>query len=327
MNLSGRPLLDTAPDHELFAGRDDELARLIDLADRGVNVLLIGERGAGKTTMLRQLAYRLRQIDSEQRPVFVEGRLAENPRMFIELVRSRLGLPSSNGGASPFEEADLPALVAALRAGVTSGRRVVLVDELHAGTVGATIFGRLRDELWQLPITWVVAVTEDDAGVLQTPPADAFFEEVMRLEPLSWDEQRKILEARLGREGALIAAQIDEGNPRRLIMLARAATDSGVSVMKRQAALTDRWEAVRKLGRPASMLMAELESLGPSSASDERLLGRLGWTRSRAVQVLRELEANGLVTSSFVKGPSGGRRKLYRPVDPFDGDDGEGEGE
>lgn len=321
MTLSGRPLLDTEPDHQLFAGRDDELARLIDLADRGVNVLVVGERGAGKTTMLRQLAYGLRQIDSESRPAFVEGRLAETPRMFIDLVRNRLGLPAGNGGAPPFEDADLPALVATLRDGVPSGRRVVLVDELSAGTVGATVFGRLRDELWQLPITWVVAVTEDDAGVLLTPPADAFFEEVMRLEPLSWDEQRQILEARIGHEGALIAAQIDEGNPRRLLMLARAAKDSGLSMIKRQAALTDRWAAVKKLGRPASMLMAELESLGPSSASDEKLLGRLGWTRSRAVQVLRELEANGLVTSTFVKGPTGGRRKLYRPVDPFESEE------
>lgn len=318
MNLTGRPLLDTGPDHALFAARGDELSRLVDLAGRGVNVLLIGERGAGKTTMLRQLAYALRQLDPTHRPAFVEGRLADTPLMFLELVRNRLGVSTPNGGVPAFETADLPAIVGSLREAVSNDRQVVLVDELAVNTVGATVFGRLRDELWQLPITWVVAVTEDDAAVLRTPPADAFFEAVVELEPLSWDQQREILEARMGNEGAMIAAQVDEGNTRRLLMMARAAKDSGTSVAQRQAELTRRWEEVKKLGRPASMLMAELESLGPSSASDEKLLGRLGWTRSRAVQVLRELEANGLVTSSFVKGPSGGRRKLYRPVDPFE---------
>ena len=57
------------------------------------------------------------------------------------------------------------------------------------------------------------------------------------------------------------------------------------------------------------MLMAELESLGAASASDEALPKRLGWTRSRSVQVLRELEDAKLVTSSLVKGESGRPRK------------------
>lgn len=78
-----------------------------------------------------------------------------------------------------------------------------------------------------------------------------------------------------------------------------------------------RWDsAVATPGRGASMLMAELESLGANQRSDERLLSRLGWTRTRAVQVLRELEEHGMVTSSIVKAASGRPRKLYRPVDP-----------
>ena len=314
MNLSGRPLLDTEPDHQLFAGRDDELRRLVDLVRHGTNTLVIGERGAGKTTLLRQLAFVLRQENASS-PAFVEGRLADSPRQFIELTRSRLGMPPVNGD-SPFQDTlELPGLVATLR-DATSDRRVVLVDEVTP-EVGATLFGRLRDEMWQLPLTWVVAVTEDDAAPLQTPPADAFFEAVLRLDPLSWDEQRQVLEARLGSEGAMIAAQIDEGNPRRLLALARSAKATGVSAAQHQAAMIRRQEEIDKLGRPATMLMAELESLGPSSASDERLLERLGWTRSRAVQVLRQLEKEGLVTASFAKGPSGGRRKVYRPVEPF----------
>ena len=95
MNLSGRPLLDTEPDHQLFAGRDDELRRLVDLVRHGTNTLVIGERGAGKTTLLRQLAFVLRQENSWS-PAFVEGRLAASPRQFIEVTVRRLaGIPLS----------------------------------------------------------------------------------------------------------------------------------------------------------------------------------------------------------------------------------------
>src|SRR5690606_39495712 len=112
-----------------------------------------------------------------------------------------------------------------------------------------------------------------------------------------------------------IARQIDEGNPRRLLALARAARVTGTSPAEQQEAMARRQVEIAKLGRPATMLMSELESLGPASASDERLLQRLGWTRSRAVQVFRELEDSGFVTASYVRGPAGGRPKVYRPTD------------
>ncbi|HEX6947948.1 MAG TPA: AAA family ATPase [Acidimicrobiia bacterium] len=313
MTLSGRPLLDTEPDHQLFAGRNEELYRLLGLVRGGVNTLVVGDRGSGKTTLLRQLAFVLRR-DAGSAPAFVEGRLAETPREFLDLVRARLGLPPY----APIEGdlVELPAVIGALGEAVTESRRVVLVDEVSP-SVGATIFGRLRDEVWQLPLVWVIAVTPDDAAALRVPPADAFFEAVVPLEDLTWEEQRELLEARLGREGAEMAAQVDEGNPRRLIALARAAKETGIPAALQQEAMERRRAAVAQLGRPATMLMAELESLGPVSASDQRLLQRLGWTRSRAVQVFRELENAGLVTSAFAKGPAGGRQKVYRPVDSW----------
>ena len=330
MDLSGRPLLDTKPDQALFAGRDAELDRLLFGVERGRNVLLLGARGSGKTTMLRSLAHQLRQRFPDAPPSFVEGSMAEDVTGFLELARYRLGLAplalhsvqreQTLFGASPGASLDdtllLPELVAGLRDAVPgNGRRVVLVDELPSEAIAQTLFGRLRDELWQLPLTWVVAVRPDAAGVLRQPPADAFFDVVLLLEPLSKDAQRAILEARGGVQGKRIASKIDEGNPRRLLALAREALEGGADPSELVEARARRDAEIARLGRPASMLMAELESLGPSSASDERLLSRLGWTRSRAVQVLRELEDEGLVTSSTVKGESGRPRKVYRPAD------------
>lgn len=328
MELSGRPLLDTKLDHALFAGRQGELRKLLSSVERRLNVLVIGERGSGKTTLLRQLSYALRQKIPENPPAFVEGHLAEGAKLFVDLVRYRLGLNPAVLDPSPLQSTfglmarkaplndslELSNLVSSLREAVPSGRRIVLVDELPAKSVGQALFGRLRDELWQLPITWVVTVAADEGDELLAPPADAFFDVVMELEPLSRNAQREILQARAGGFGEQIADQLEDGNPRRLLSLARDSLQGGAQPAELVRSMGRRDIEVSKLGRAASMLMAELESLGPTSASDEKLLGRLGWTRSRAVQVFRQLEEKGLVTSTTVRGESGRPRKLYRPA-------------
>jgi predicted ArsR family transcriptional regulator len=66
------------------------------------------------------------------------------------------------------------------------------------------------------------------------------------------------------------------------------------------------------------MLAAELEALGWASASDERLLVRLGWTRPRVVQVMAELERGGLVDMREESTGRGRPRKLYRLKPPSD---------
>jgi predicted ArsR family transcriptional regulator len=59
------------------------------------------------------------------------------------------------------------------------------------------------------------------------------------------------------------------------------------------------------------MLAAELEALGPRSASDPELLARLGWTRERVVQVMRVMEKAGLLDHQFEKQGVGRPRKVY----------------
>src|SRR4051794_31886277 len=233
MDLSGRPLLDTDVDRALFAGRESELERLIAAVEGHRNTLVIGERGAGKTTLLRQCALELRRHHPDSLPpVFVEGGLATDVRTFLELVRYRAGLPPEAGGR-PFESLarngrlddtlELPRLVASLAEASVGGDRIVLVDDLLANPTGETLFGRLRDELWQLPLIWVVAVTPGEAGSSLRPPADAFFDARIELGPLSEEKRKRLLEARAGPRGAELAASLDEGNPRRLLALARDA--------------------------------------------------------------------------------------------------------
>src|SRR5665647_3202904 len=51
MKLSGRPLLDTRPDHELFVDRVDEIGRVRAALGQGLNCLLVGERGRGDASL------------------------------------------------------------------------------------------------------------------------------------------------------------------------------------------------------------------------------------------------------------------------------------
>src|SRR5207244_7393427 len=318
MELTGRPLLDTKADGELIVDRDI-LATLQRSAERGLNVLLLGERGSGKTTLLRRLAYRLRNGDAPIEPVFVDGSLAHDERSFLDLLRYRLGLqPAAVNPAATDGTIQILNLVRGLAEGAGETRKVILVDHLPSASVAHSLFGRLRDELWQLPFTWTVAADESERGGYLAPPADAFFDVVLEVPPLTQEEQRRLLEKRIGDENpeaveALVS--LDEGNPRRLLALAREVVERQVDPARLLRALSDRDDKVSSLGRSATMLVGEMESWGPVSASDDRLLERLGWTRERAVQVLRRLEDEGIVVSSQVKGPSGRPRKVYQLKD------------
>jgi ABC-type transporter Mla maintaining outer membrane lipid asymmetry ATPase subunit MlaF len=87
MDLSPRPLLDTSVDQQLYLKRPvhDKIKRLI---ERHNNVLVYGDRGIGKTTLLRAVAYDLRGdgIDA----TFIESRLAKTALELVDLVRTRL---------------------------------------------------------------------------------------------------------------------------------------------------------------------------------------------------------------------------------------------
>ena len=327
-DLSGRPLRDTKPDQRLYSKRREH-GLLRKSAEQGLNVLLVGERGSGKTSLLRQVALDLR--DNGTPTVFIDGKLATDAYSFLELIRFQLGQapnlletvrdrytrafqPRPNLGQATI----LLDLIDALRDPTgDQPRTVLLIDGVPSPEEAHTLFGRLRDELWQLPFTWIVAADERDRAALMRPPADAFFDRLITLTPLSEHEQVRLLRKRVkvhDEEAMQPMLEASAGNPRRLLALARDALEGGNVVGDVLAARAEREAVASKLGRPASMLLAELEARGAASASDEDLLQSLGWTRTRAVQVFSELEKEGLVASEMEKGPAGRPRKVYRPV-------------
>jgi energy-coupling factor transporter ATP-binding protein EcfA2 len=319
-DLRGRPLLDTASDQALYVGRDSEEERLEAALGRALNALVVGARGAGKTTLLRHLAYHLRIAG---RPVaFVDGSTAEDLPGFLDLVAYRLsqtGIRVRTTDRPPRPAA--PSLVDAIEglapAEPPAHGVVLLVDELPGAADAHTLFGRLRDTLWQLPYEWVVAAPEDERSAYLTPPADAFFEVVVALGKLGREQQEELLRTRLGDDAALQPRLLPGGSlyPREVLESVRGALLSGRSAGEMQDLREERAARASALGRAPAMLLEELDSSGPASASDEGLLRRLGWTRERAVQVLRQLEEAGLVTSFPQKGATGRPRKIYAAVE------------
>jgi energy-coupling factor transporter ATP-binding protein EcfA2 len=319
VNLRNKPLLDTAADASLFVA-PAELSRIDAALRQGLNVAVLGRPGSGKTTLLAQLTHRLRE---QGRPVvFVSAQHADDAAQVLQVVRKELA--DTGAVPKPLRDAarqstdpERPEELVRTLAIPADEPTVVVLDDISA-QAGHELFGRLRDVLWQAPIGWLIAARSEDRGLLAAP-ADAFFEVVVDLEPLPPEQIGELLRRRLGDDAGRVPvdklADASRGNPRRALELTREVV---IDRHELASVLTDqakREARASELGRAASMLLSEIQALGHSvSASDEELLGRMGWTRNRAVQVLRQLEDASLLQSYTDRGPRGGTAKMYSIV-------------
>jgi ABC-type cobalamin/Fe3+-siderophores transport system ATPase subunit len=308
MRFRNRPLLVDGVDEELYVARPAVEERLRDEVRAGRNALLIGPPGSGKTTLLRKLAADLRAAGATV--AAVNASLAEDGVGLLALVADALGAAVTLQETPRGGESGAPLrLLAALDWVPADEPAVVLVDGTIDADAAYDVFGRLRDQLWELPHTWVLATTEERSGALRTPPADAFWPARVDVPPMREPEITRLLRNGLSvAERARIAHRMpEEATPRRVIGLAQDLLN-GRPV--EQSAASDR------LGGPEATALAALEALHrPASAGDEELLARLGWTRAYAGRVLAELLAAGAVRS--FPGPVNGQGrppKLYEPV-------------
>ena len=325
--LQARPLYDSDPDAALFVA-PTSWARLVAAVRHRFNVALVGARGAGKTSMLRQLQRQLR--NDGDRVVFVDATGATDVGSLVTAIEtemvgrrgalSELGSEVASAAGAP---AGGPAgstsirVVQRVRALGEHPAAVVLVDCAHGAPAAHALFGRLRDELWQLEHRWVVAVEDSERSILLSPPADAFFDQVLSLS-MTAPELLELLRKRAPELPETTLHRIAEqtATPRSALQAVRDALLSPAADDPLAATLW-RQETAAALGRPHSMAMYELEALGGASASDEEFLRRLGWTRARASQVLGDLAESKLVTASDEQTPGGGRpRRVFRPAEP-----------
>jgi energy-coupling factor transporter ATP-binding protein EcfA2 len=328
MMLSGRPLLATAADRRYLVDRPEADAALGHV-QAGMNTLVLAERGMGKTTLLRHLEGRL-EDETSINAVYLDGRALSDAAMILLAVRNRLrGLRTRIGESlraaaitltpNPIEarNEDVLLLVQELAAETKKRKACVLLDDPDPETAHR-LFGRLRDELWQTGLVWVVAGDRARRQQYLTPPADAFFERTIELAPLTDSQQRDLIRRRMDRQDnrELLDVRVESGHPRALLTALRDAANSSDDVHALLARRAERQtRAAGRLGRLESMMLAEIEDGATASASDPDWTGRFGISRQRAQQALAALEREQLVRAERLPGPSGRPRKVYRRVE------------
>ena len=319
--LGQRPLTASDADHRLFANRSSELQRVQRALDLGLNAYVWGSPGSGRTSFLRQVE----RTRSDARYVRLHGLETLSARLdeVERALRSSEALPRDRvnplGQAlAAFTTTQYQIVADPLRhlKWVTSeqhdeGPFLVLVDDLDSKGC-YEMFGRLRDNMWELPIQWVVTGTSAHLS----EPTDTFFDVLVELPPFDQEglddlvrrraksgttDERETLQSRAD----LALAAIAPCTPRRALSALR---DLYLSDDIAEAAnQLSRFQSARSGLKPtAAKVLDALMHSGPTHAGDEQLLAEVGVTRSRVVQILSELETKSLVTSRRV-----GRRKLY----------------
>jgi energy-coupling factor transporter ATP-binding protein EcfA2 len=315
IELRTRPLRATHADAAYLVQRASDMATLASALSYGFNVMIVGERGSGKSTLVNMLAARLEEQDSLV--VQVPGGRFDSAAGALLGITRQLVAGTSGGpeNADPVPRVGADELEAAYRgladaSGALPGPVVITVDGL-APTLVHEIFGRLRDEIWALQLQWVLTGNIEEKAILLAPPADAFFEQIITLAPLTGPEVDGMLALRdpdgdLDPAVRTLIAERSAGNPGRALVLARQALISPDPVSEiNRGSVIDQVE--QDLGEPAARLADDLARNGPSGPSDPQLLRRIGWSRPRAYQVFQALQQAGFVEVSSERSGRAGR--------------------
>lgn len=323
-NLSQRPLRDREEDSSLFVpplGYDAALWT----ARQGLNTLILGVRGQGKTSVLHQMERALRQpAHSDRPPVFVDLEAAESAGVALQLLVAagsrvtRRPLSWIPPIALPNESAEDGATRAWLDQLTELPACVFLIDNVRPEEIGFQLFGTFRDRLWEMPHQWIAAA-DKLAGRrwMLRPPADSFWEEVIDLD-YTTDAALELITRRLGNPPPWADAIVKNvgANPRQLLRAVLAAVRDQEQPGDSLGDWEDWHRRVADLDRRPSMLMAELSARPPVSASDPDLLESLGWARTSLLKTLEDLEREGFVESWSEPDGTGRPKRLFTATEP-----------
>ncbi len=198
-----QPLAQSRADQRRFVDRTRETDAIIGAVNASQPVLLLGERGSGRTSLLNHVAWLLARQKEPRDTVMVSGELASNPSQLLGVLVARVQRLAEPGGPrgrwiedlralsmpdGPFGQVAQPAILMELvdllgeRLAALERPVCLMVDGIAPSVAHAT-FGSLRNELWALQgAAWVVAGDSAAEALYREPPADAFFERTVRLD-------------------------------------------------------------------------------------------------------------------------------------------------
>ena len=316
MVSASRPLRATAADQALLVGRGDALDQVRNAVAAGLNVLVDSAPGGGRTSLVNAVAFEstvaavVRGGGADASNLLARcitafsGRRAEASSGLDDLCVQFVDYLDSGGGDLRRRRAE---------PGVP---QLIIVDDAEPQAL-FDLLQYLRDVLWDPRVVWLVTARTPERPVILRPPADAFFDVRVHLDALNTTDAMRLL-ASHDRDFAHHHQSIADavgGNPRALVRaLQELHTGQSSEVLTR--ATTQHRGQVGQLSKPAQTLVAALETLGACSASDERLLKTLGWTRARVSQVLSELRDNDMVEQGALNQAVGRPRKVWRLKTP-----------
>jgi hypothetical protein len=330
--MFSRPLAATGPDQRRFVNRATEAERMVGALTASQNVLLLGEPGSGRSSVLNRVGWLLeREHDTDHVVVGSEG-VGDAAQLLGVLVARVRRLDGRGRGEwlddlralsmpdGPFGQVVEPALLMELvdllgETVAARARRVCLMVDGLAPRVAHAVFGTLRNELWAIDgASWILAGDTADGPLYREPPADAFFPITVELGPLSDGDARRLLKAHgeeLDADALRQVLDAGAGNPRRLL---RAAADIHAGVppaAARRPADVERAAAVA--GPLAARLVEYVVDHGPVSASDTKMLRQVGASRQRVSALMHQLEDADLLQSAEKRQPG----KRGRPTRSF----------
>ncbi len=183
MLRSQRPLTGSDADRRLFVDRSAEMGHLARAAELEFNVLVLGERGSGVTSLMYQHQRRLQ--DSSRSAHYARAARTDKLADLITVIRIAVEgprAPAFLGGENIFQALYAggdPDALRGLRRLVTAETRsapqkaTIILDEMHNAELVHELFGRHRDDMWQLPFRWVVCGLLTRSSDYLEPPADS----------------------------------------------------------------------------------------------------------------------------------------------------------
>lgn len=320
------PLAQSRADQLRFVDRKAETDAIIRAVGHSQNVLLLGQPGSGRTSLLNHVAWLLGRREDSPHTVLVSGEVAHDAAQLLGVLVARVQRLAEPGGTrgrwledlraismpdGPFGQAAQPAVLMELldllgeQLAALEHPVRLMVDGI-APSVAHAVFGSLRNELWALPgAGWIVAGDSAARPLYLEPPADAFFAQTIELGPLDDADAAELLRAHVPE---LTNAEVEQavaaggGNPRRLLRGA-ASLQQGI-VPTATGELPH--EAAVVAGPLAGALVEYLNNHGPTAASDPAMLRQIGASRQRASQLMHQLQSAGLLETIEHREP--GRR-------------------